>query len=179
MPLTFIGYRGSGKSAVGRAVAEQLGWRFVDADVEVESRAGRTIREIFATDGEARFRDIEREVLAELLSEDQLVIAAGGGAVLAEDTRTRLKQSGTVVYLSISPEVAERRMAGDATTAERRPALTSLPRRAEIETTLAARLPLYAECATLTLDANEQSVSTLAEAVIRALPAESRRETAK
>ncbi|HEX6984200.1 MAG TPA: shikimate kinase, partial [Planctomycetaceae bacterium] len=81
MALTFIGYRGSGKSTVGAAVAARLGRPFADADAEIERRAGRTIREIFATDGEPHFRALEREVMADLLSRDDLVIAAGGGAV--------------------------------------------------------------------------------------------------
>ncbi|MBA3315661.1 MAG: shikimate kinase [Planctomycetaceae bacterium] len=178
MPIIFIGYRGSGKSAVGACVADRLGWRFVDADVEIERRAGRTIREIFAEQGESHFRDIERQVLAELLSESDLVIAAGGGAILSAETRERLKCAGPVIYLKVSPGVAEQRIASDVTTSERRPALMDLPRRAEIETTMAARALLYEECATITLDADAKTVSALADEVMRLLPAEYRREAA-
>jgi shikimate kinase len=176
--ITFIGYRGSGKSAVGALVAERLRWRFVDADDELERRAGRTIRDIFAHDGEPHFRRIEEEVLKELLSETPIVIAAGGGAVLSPQTRDRLKHSGVVVYLEVSPAVAEQRIAGDLTTAQRRPALTGLPQRAEIESTMAARRAFYEECATITLNADRATVFELAEAVLDALPADVRRESA-
>ncbi len=172
--ITFIGYRGSGKSAVGAVVARRLGWSFVDADVEIERRAGQTIREIFATEGEPAFRALEEDVLQELLTRPDTVIAAGGGAVLSAATRERMKAAGRVVFLNVSPEVAEQRIASDATTAERRPALTSLPAREEIERTMAARMPLYAECATITLDADEATICDLADAVLQAVPAAGR-----
>ncbi len=172
--VAFIGYRGSGKSAVGAEVALRLGWRFIDADVEIERRAGRTIREIFAADGEAHFRALERERLAKLLTESNLVIAAGGGAVLSAQTRKLLKETSFVVYLKVSPAVAEARIVSDATTAERRPALTTLSRRSEIETLMAARLPLYEACATVTFDVDDSSVSDLADGVMHALTAENR-----
>ncbi len=176
--VTFIGYRGSGKSAVGAEVAQQLGWRFVDADIELERRAGCTIREIFETDGEAYFRALEEEVLHDLLSETELVVAAGGGAVLSGSVRTLLKRSGAVVFLRVSAEVAEWRIAADRTSADRRPALTRLPPRAEIETTLAVRTPLYEECATITLDADNTSIGQLAREVTGRLSVDFRRETA-
>ena len=175
--ITFIGYRGSGKSAVGALVARQLGWRFVDADVELEQRAGQTIREIFASRGESVFRTLEEEVLKDLLEQDEIVIAAGGGAILSPSTRERLKASGPVVFLKVSPAAAEQRIASDVTTAERRPALTSLPAREEIERTMAMRMPLYAECATVTLEANSATIPELADAVLRSIPAVGRRET--
>lgn len=170
MALTFIGVRGSGKSAVGAALAERLGLPFVDADVEIERRAGRTIREIFAEGGEQAFRELERDVMAELLGRDRLVVAAGGGAVLAEETRERMKRSGAVVHLRVSAETAESRVVGDASTAERRPALTGLPRRAEIEAVMAAREPLYQGTATAVVDTDGLSVGEVVEAVLRVLP---------
>ncbi len=157
-------------------MARQLGWRFVDADVEIERRAGQTIREIFAEHGEPAFRRIEEDVLKDLLEREETVIAAGGGAVLSDATRERLKSSGPVVFLKVSPEVAERRIASDATTAERRPALTSLTPREEIERTMAARMPQYSECATITLDADVATASELADAVLHVLPAAGTRE---
>jgi shikimate kinase len=169
--ITFIGYRGSGKSAVGAVVARRLGWSFVDADVEIERRAGQTIREIFAAGGEPAFRSLEEDVLKELLTRAGTVISAGGGAILSAATRERMRSAGYVVFLKVSPEVAFRRIASDATTAERRPPLTSLPARDEIERTMTARMPLYEECATITLDADAATISDLAEAVLQAVPA--------
>src|SRR5690606_11721900 len=88
MVITLIGYRGTGKSTVARALGARLGWAAVDADDDIEARAGKSIERIFAEDGEAGFRRLERETMHRLLSEgNQRVIAAGGGAVLDEQTR--------------------------------------------------------------------------------------------
>jgi shikimate kinase len=171
MALTFIGVRGSGKSAVGAAVAARLGRPFADADAEIERRAGQTIREIFAAEGEAAFREIERQVMAELLDNGGLVIAAGGGAVLSVETREQMRRSGPVVYLRVTPETAERRITTCATTADRRPALTGLPLRAEIETVMAVREPLYRETATVVVDTEGLTVDEIAGVVCNALPA--------
>jgi shikimate kinase len=143
----------------------------VDADVEIERRAGRSIREVFEGEGEAGFRAREREVMAELLGGGRVVVAAGGGAVLAAETRARMAGCGAVVYLRVTPEVAARRVAADVSTAERRPALTNLPGAAEMEAVIAAREPLYRECATVTLDAGREAAE-LVEAVLAALPEE-------
>ena len=170
MALTFIGYRGSGKSTVGRAVAERLGRPFCDADVELERRAGMTIREIFASVGEAGFRGRERQLLSELLADPVLVLAAGGGAVLNDETRLRMAASGPVIYLEIDAEAAAARIAADPTTATRRPALTALDPIEEIRTLLVRRTPLYAEVATLTLAAT-RPVTELVAAVLSHLAA--------
>lgn len=153
--ITLIGYRGTGKTTVARPLAERLGWRAVDADVELERRAGRSIREIFATDGEAEFRRLERETLRELLTQEQLVIAAGGGAIINPQTRADFKAAGPVVWLKASIDTIEQRLHGDATTRERRPNLTTSGGRAEIEQMLALREPLYRDCATIVVDTDQ------------------------
>ena len=170
MTITFIGYRGSGKSAVGRAVAARFGLPFADADAEIERRAGRSIRDIFAADGESGFRRIERETLAELLGREA-VVSAGGGAVLLAENGEAMRRAGPVVWLRVTAETAERRIMGDPLTASRRPALTSLPAREEIAALIAARTPLYAETATVTLDADDAGVDQLADRIVAALPA--------
>jgi len=146
MIITLIGYRGTGKTSVAKPLAERLGWQAIDADVELEARAGRTIREIFNTDGEGEFRRLERETLLDLLSRDCLVIAAGGGAILNPDTRVDIPAAGPVVWLTASADTIEKRLFGDQTTSERRPNLTSQGGRAEIELLLSQREPLYREC---------------------------------
>ena len=178
MAVTFIGYRGSGKSVVGATVAGRLNAPFVDADDEVERIAGQTIAEIFATGGEAAFRSLEQQVMADLLREPRLVIAAGGGAITSPETRQRLKTSGPVIYLRVTPATAEERILACSTTRQRRPALTSLPLRAEIESTLADREPLYRQCATIVVDTDDRPVGEIVEEVLAALPAEYRREKA-
>lgn len=155
MILTLIGYRATGKSTLAQPLAERLGWAWIDADIELERRAGRTIREIFDADGEPEFRRLERETLADLLTQDRLVIAAGGGAVLNPDTRQDFKDAGPVVWLKASVDTIEQRLYGDVTTAERRPNLTSSGGREEIERLLSQREPIYSDTATLTIQTDE------------------------
>lgn len=155
MIITLIGYRGTGKTTLARPLAERLGWTAIDADVELERRAGRTIREIFATDGEPEFRRLERETLVDLLKRDRLIIAAGGGAILNPQTRADFRAAGPVIWLKASTDTIEQRLFGDATTRERRPNLTASGGRAEIEQLLAIREPLYRECAQLILDTDQ------------------------
>ena len=107
MILTLIGTRGTGKSTVAPLLAERLGWDWIDADVELERRAGRSIREIFASDGEPVFRALERQNLLELLQRDRLVLAAGGGAILNADTRRDFRAAGPVVWLQATPRAVE------------------------------------------------------------------------
>ncbi len=156
-PIFLIGARGTGKSTVARLLAEHLGYDWVDADVLLEQRQGRSIRRIFAEEGEPTFRDHEEALLAELCSRTRTVIATGGGVVLRASNRQRLQQSGgAVIWLRAAVEILWRRLQGDPTTAERRPALLAPhdgPR--EIEELLRIRAPLYLECAQLTVDTGE------------------------
>ena len=172
MVITLIGYRGTGKSTLAAPLARRLGWDWIDADVELERRAGRSIKEIFATDGEPEFRRLERELIAELLQRDRLVVAAGGGAIINEATRSDLKSSGPIIWLQASVDAIERRLATDPTTGQRRPSLTATGGRAEIERLLATREPLYRECATIIVDAEASEPEQLVELVLKQLPDE-------
>ena len=147
MVITLIGYRGSGKSTVAVPLAARLGWTSVDADQVVEQAANRTIREIFAAEGEAGFRRREREAVSALLQRDRLVLAAGGGAVLNAATRAEMRAAGPVIWLQAGVPTLAARISGDAGTADRRPNLTG-GGLDEIETLLKVREPLYRECAT-------------------------------
>lgn len=167
--ITLIGYRGSGKTSVAEALAERLNRAFIDADIEVERRAGKCIADIFRDDGEPEFRRLEREVMQELLSRDSLVIASGGGAVLNADTRNDLKASGPVVWLQASVETLMTRIARDESSADRRPSLTGAGLSEEIATVLAEREPIYRECATLIIDADSRPPAELAEEIAREL----------
>ncbi|MED5401665.1 MAG: shikimate kinase, partial [Planctomycetota bacterium] len=170
MRVVLIGYRGSGKSAVGKTMAHQLGLAFVDADMEIENRAGRSISTIFAEDGEAEFRRLEREVIAELSNGDAVIIAAGGGAVLDPETRAQWKQAGTtVIWLTATPQELANRIARDTTTSDRRPALTSDGVLEEITTVLAQRLDLYHDCQTLTIDTTGRTIEEVAAAGVDAV----------
>ena len=168
--LALIGYRGTGKSTVGMRLARRLQWDWLDADNELERRAGRTIKQIFATDGEPTFRQLEREVLIELLSRQRLVLSTGGGCVLNADTRRDLCAAGPVGWLKASVETIASRILLDKTTKARRPNLTAAGGIDEIRTLLAQREPLYRACATITIDTEELSLSEVVTRIVFQLP---------
>ena len=172
--ITLIGYRGTGKSTLAAPLAKRLGWEWLDADVELERRAGRSIKDIFITDGEPEFRRLERELLAELLQRDRLILAAGGGAILNVATRHEMQSAGPVIWLQASADTIERRLTTDPTTGQRRPNLTATGGREEIERLLAIREPMYRECATIVVNSDAASPAELVAQVVLQLPPEIR-----
>src|SRR4051812_10975902 len=126
MSVLLVGYRGSGKSTVGRRLADKLWLPFLDTDDLVVKRAAKSIKDIFAQDGEPAFRDIEAAVVAEVCALNDHVIALGGGAVLREDNRAKIKGGGhKVIYMRCEPAVLYERIAADPTTGASRPNLTA------------------------------------------------------
>lgn len=138
--ISLIGPIGSGKSAVGRALAQRLGWQFLDTDSEIEARAGRTIPEIYRTLGDAHFRAVERTVVRGAVRGRDRVIATGGGAVLAAASRRALASAGPVFYLRAPVPVLLQRIGGEAA----RPLLGDDPG-AVLARLVREREPLYAE----------------------------------
>jgi shikimate kinase len=172
MPLhsiALVGYRGAGKTTVAEQLAARLGWPWIDADVEIERRAGQSIAAIFDNDGEGAFRDLEAGVVADVCSRREVVIALGGGAVLRPSNQAAIAGCGAVVWLKAPVAAIERRLAGDGTTAARRPNLTSAGGRAEIERLLAERTPIYRACATLEVDTEDKAPAAIADEILRAL----------
>lgn len=110
--IVLVGFMGAGKTTVGSLLAKQLGVPFDDVDLIIESRAGRSIREIFAADGEPAFRDLEHQVTAELLAGRNAVLALGGGAAEHPGTRVCLRGS-RVVYLEVGYDEAMQRVSHD------------------------------------------------------------------
>jgi shikimate kinase len=167
MNIFLIGYRGTGKTTVAKLLAERLGQQWVDADIEIERRAGKSIAQIFADEGEESFRDLESAVVAELAARDGLIIALGGGAILREQNRRALATRGPVIWLQASAETIHTRIATDTSTATRRPNLTSTGGLAEIQDLLARRDPIYRQCADCQIDTEsktpDQIVGELAE----------------
>ena len=160
-----VGYRGSGKSTVARLLAQQLGWQWIDADETMEAREGRSIRQIFAQEGEAGFRLREGMLLEELCRRTRHVIATGGGVVLNEANRQRMRQSGLVVWLTADAATLWQRLQSDPATAERRPALT-VGGLAEIEELMRVREPLYRDCADFAVDTTERSPDEVADIIL-------------
>jgi shikimate kinase len=111
--ILFVGFMGSGKSTVGRIVAQHLGWRFIDFDDVIEERIDLTIAEIFRERGEPFFRQVEEEVGQELLRLDHVVLASGGGWPVPSGRLEGLPEDSLSVWLRVSPEEAVRRMAGE------------------------------------------------------------------
>jgi len=174
MRVVLIGYRGCGKTAVGQVMARELGLAFVDADVEIESRAGRSILEIFAEEGEAGFRRLEREVISELCGRDAVIIAAGGGAVLDSETRRQWSEPGTfVIWLTATSEELAERISRDLATSTQRPSLTGEGVLEEITTVLQQREPLYHDCQTLTIDTSGRTIEEVAAEGVEAVGADS------
>jgi shikimate kinase len=170
--IFLIGYRGSGKTTVAAALAEQLGWPWIDADEELERRAGKTIRQIFAEGGETAFRDVESDVVAQLARLDGHIIALGGGVLLREENRQALAGRGWFVWLQAAPEVLLSRIQGDPTTVVRRPNLTGEGGLAEIRSLLAARTPLYEASADATINVEQKTPAEIARQIITELSLE-------
>jgi len=172
MVITLIGYRGSGKSSVARLLAAKLNLTWIDSDDVIEEQAGRSIREIFAEDGEAEFRRLERAVIRDLTNCDSLVIAAGGGAILADENRQAMKSAGAVVWLQASVDNLVQRIQADDSTADRRPSLTGQSVADEVESVLRSRHDLYADAATMTIHTDGMTLNEVADQIVQQLPPE-------
>ena len=164
-----IGYRGSGKTTVSRELARRLGFECIDADDEIELRAGKSITEIFADDGEAAFREIESNVVADLCRLRRTVVALGGGAIMSEVNRTELRLAGTVVWLVANVATIAERVAADESTRTRRPNLTAGGGLSEIETVLAMREPIYRACATFEVDTDGKAPEAVVDEIMAKL----------
>jgi shikimate kinase len=165
--LALIGYRGTGKSTVGRILAGRLGWAFRDCDLEIEARAHRSVREIFTELGEPAFRDWEERTVAELTAGNPAaILATGGGAILREANRRRLRDFGFVVWLTAHPSVLARRLEADRLGLAGRPALTTAGTLEEIVQVLEVRTPLYTELADAVIETGEKSPDQVADSIL-------------
>jgi shikimate kinase len=166
MGLVLLGYRGSGKSAVGRILARHLGLPMIDTDEKITAKAGMTIKQIFQQQGEPAFRKMESAALREALSAPAAVISTGGGIVLDPANRQLLTQSSCPrVYLRCEPEELFRRIEADPATAATRPNLAG-GGIAEVRHLLTQREPLYRLVMTAELDVTHLTEDQAAAAVL-------------
>jgi shikimate kinase len=155
--IFLVGMMGAGKTSVGRVLAKRLNKNFFDSDHVIEERTGVKIPVIFEIEGEPGFRHRESAVLDELTALDDVVLATGGGAVLAQENRDRLRARGTVVYLRASVKDLLNRTRHD----KNRPLLQTADPRARLNELYEMRDPLYREVAHITIDTGSQSLTTL------------------
>ncbi len=162
--IVLCGFMGCGKTTVGKALAQRLNLQFVDSDTVIEQVQGKTVTEIFAQNGEAYFREIERNVIKSLVAKSGLVIATGGGAVLNPENVNALKTNGTVVFLDVSKNEVLKRLKDDTT----RPLLQRPDRETAVDELLNARRPCYIAAADIAVNADSDAL-TVAEEIIKQL----------
>jgi len=160
--IFLVGLMGAGKTTVGRLLARRLKLRFFDSDIEIERRCGVKIPVIFEIEGEAGFRSREQQAIAELAALEGIVLATGGGAVVAAESRRCLAAGGTVVYLNARPEDLYERVRHD----RNRPLLATADPLARLRELHAQRDPLYRAVADLVIDTGAQSVQWLARELL-------------
>lgn len=156
--IFLVGLMGAGKTSVGKLIARRLGKTFYDCDQEIERVTGVRIPVIFEIEGETGFRMRERKMLDDLAQRSDVVVATGGGAILAEENRALLKEHGTVVYLCASPQDLWQRTRHD----RNRPLLQTPNPLATLRALYAERDPWYREIADVVMDTGNQSLTALA-----------------
>ncbi|MBK9443545.1 MAG: shikimate kinase [Comamonadaceae bacterium] len=160
-----MGLPGSGKSTVGRQLARRMRMPFLDSDHVIEQRLDCSIREFFEREGEARFRDIEAEVIDELTQQPAGVLSTGGGVVLRQANRHHLRERTQVVYLNSTPDELFRRLRHD----KNRPLLQVADPLSRLRDLHAQRDPLYRETAQLDIDTGRPSVASLVNIIVTQL----------
>ncbi|MFA5113980.1 MAG: shikimate kinase [Candidatus Margulisiibacteriota bacterium] len=161
MNIVLIGFMGAGKTAVGRQLAQDLGYNYLDTDELIEQTEKRSVAEIFAKEGEAHFRDLETEVLQTLQDYDGFVLATGGGMVLRPDNVALLQALGPVVLLWADPATIHQRIKSET----HRPLLKVADPLAEIERRLGEREPYYRQAAETTVNTPGKEPAEIAEEI--------------
>ncbi|MCM8781045.1 MAG: shikimate kinase [Candidatus Omnitrophica bacterium] len=169
--IYLVGFMGTGKTSVGKELAKRKHWRFVDLDELIELRQRRSIVDIFAKNGEAYFRRIEKQILKEVAKEQKFMVACGGGIVIDPDNIRIMRQTGIIICLAASPEVILKRTSGYT----HRPLLNVSEPAKQIEFLLKMRAPYYAQ-ADYTIDTSKLSVKEVVEKILKII---STRKTAK
>jgi len=161
--IALIGFMGTGKTVVGKALAEKLGKEFIELDALIEQKAGKTIPEIFQQDSEIAFRELEIEAAREVSQRKNVIIACGGGVVLNKINIDRLKQESLIVYLTASPEVILKRTSSDR---NERPLLEATDKASEVRRLLQYRKPFYERAAEITIDTSKLDIDSVVTRII-------------
>jgi shikimate kinase len=168
--IALIGFRATGKSTVGRILAEKLGRIFIDMDQHLIASAGREISCWVKLEGWDSFRKAESELLRTLISREGLVVATGGGIILDPQNRRILNEHFFTTWLKASVETIFCRTNSDPGSCAARPPLSELPLRDEIKKVLSERRPLYAAAANLEIDTEKKTAEEIAEQIARSAP---------
>ena len=167
MNLFLIGYRCSGKTTIGKSIATAIGWSFVDSDLLVTQKNGKSIKDIIDTAGWDAFRRLERSALKQICAKYRQVVATGGGVVLDSENIKVMKTSGTVVWLDASAATIQKRMRQDKNTENFRPALTDKGRMEEIEEMLLERNPYYESASDFSIQTDDAIIDQITHKIIQ------------
>jgi shikimate kinase len=160
--IALIGFMGTGKTTVGKLLAEKLGKTFIETDELIAKRVGKSIHRIFEEDGETRFRELEREVIKEVTEMKNVVISCGGGVVLDRINIERLKMNAVLILLTTSPEVILKRTSNE----NGRPLLNAVSRLEEIKELLEFRKLFYNSAADFTIDTTNLEINEIVDKII-------------
>ncbi len=175
MNIVLIGYRGSGKSTVGRKLATRLKLRFVDIDDLIEERQGVPISDIVKSHGWGHFRKLERSAIEEISKEDRLIIAPGGGAVLDTENVEALRKNGFIIWLKAGKQTLLKRLSQDPWTNTQRPTLTGKETAEEFKEVMSLREPIYEKASEIQIDTSMIDIDTVVENVLTVLKDKMRR----
>jgi shikimate kinase len=170
MNIVLIGYRCSGKTAVGKILAKELGRDFLDTDTLIEEDTGCSIETIISRHGWDHFRNTEKSLIEKASGNDNLVVSTGGGVVMDRDNVKNLKRNGWVVWLKADAQVVKDRMAREQSSGIRRPSLTGDDPLEEIEQVLSVRTPLYQQTGNFMVDTSTSSIREVAASIMKVLP---------
>ena len=163
--IFLVGPMGVGKTTIGRILAQQLGQDFFDSDLEIESSSGADIQWIFDVEGESGFREHERKMIDFLSNKNNIILATGGGVVLAKENRDCLRGRGVVIYLQASISRQVERTNKDKT----RPLLQTPDRQGKIKELMEFRDPLYREIADIVIDTEKGNPKALANEIFNTI----------
>ena len=164
--VILTGYRATGKTSIGKVLADLLGFGFIDTDQAIEKRQGETIAELVGRGGWDLFRRKEEDIILELARSKNKVIATGGGSVLHENAWSKLRRNALVVWLTADVKTICQRLAADSDTEDQRPALTEMGTMDEIAMVLNERRPLYEKSSDLTINTEGKTPEEVAEIIL-------------